>query len=203
MLISIKAASVGLNLTCANHVVVRAPSRPGPAIVLCLFLWGACIAGARFLLDQAPLPRGGALFPPCAGHARVQPASHWAPHHPLQLLDLWWNPTVEEQAIDRAHRIGQTRPVSVVRFVIKGGCLGQATAAARSLRAAQMLEAFVDASVPPAAHAGTIEDQLLELQKGKRQLVSAALGGAESSGRRGAGTAGPSLQDLVRIFETI
>jgi hypothetical protein len=23
------------------------------------------------------------------------------------LLDLWWNPTVEEQAIDRAHRIGE------------------------------------------------------------------------------------------------
>lgn len=29
------------------------------------------------------------------------------------LLDLWWNPTTEEQAIDRAHRIGQTRTVQV------------------------------------------------------------------------------------------
>jgi hypothetical protein len=29
------------------------------------------------------------------------------------LVDLWWNPTTEEQAIDRAHRIGQTRPVQV------------------------------------------------------------------------------------------
>jgi SNF2 family DNA or RNA helicase len=43
MLVSLKAAALGLNLVVANHVV---------------------------------------------------------------LLDLWWNPTVEQQAIDRAHRIG-------------------------------------------------------------------------------------------------
>ncbi|KAI3734234.1 hypothetical protein L6452_13699 [Arctium lappa] len=35
------------------------------------------------------------------------------------LLDLWWNPTTEDQAIDRAHRIGQTRPVTVSRLTIK------------------------------------------------------------------------------------
>ncbi|KAK6149892.1 hypothetical protein DH2020_017417 [Rehmannia glutinosa] len=34
------------------------------------------------------------------------------------LLDLWWNPTTEDQAIDRAHRIGQTRPVSVFRLTV-------------------------------------------------------------------------------------
>ncbi|KAK7246560.1 hypothetical protein RIF29_41429 [Crotalaria pallida] len=35
------------------------------------------------------------------------------------MLDLWWNPTTEDQAIDRAHRIGQTRPVKVVRLTVK------------------------------------------------------------------------------------
>ncbi|XP_068469968.1 helicase-like transcription factor CHR28 isoform X2 [Phaseolus vulgaris] len=35
------------------------------------------------------------------------------------MLDLWWNPTTEDQAIDRAHRIGQTRPVSVLRLTVK------------------------------------------------------------------------------------
>ena len=35
------------------------------------------------------------------------------------LLDLWWNPTTEDQAVDRAHRIGQTRPVTVTRITIK------------------------------------------------------------------------------------
>jgi superfamily II DNA or RNA helicase len=33
------------------------------------------------------------------------------------LLDPWWNPAVEDQAVARAHRIGQTRPVTAVRFI--------------------------------------------------------------------------------------
>ena len=35
-------------------------------------------------------------------------------------LDPWWNPAVEDQATDRAHRIGQTRPVTVYRLIAKG-----------------------------------------------------------------------------------
>eukprot|EP01114_Cavostelium_apophysatum_P016220 TRINITY_DN4560_c0_g1_i4.p1 TRINITY_DN4560_c0_g1~~TRINITY_DN4560_c0_g1_i4.p1 ORF type:complete len:1288 (+),score=328.28 TRINITY_DN4560_c0_g1_i4:201-3866(+) len=35
------------------------------------------------------------------------------------LLDCWWNPATEDQAIDRVHRLGQTRPVHVTRFIIK------------------------------------------------------------------------------------
>jgi len=35
------------------------------------------------------------------------------------MLDLWWNPTTEDQAIDRAHRIGQTRPVTVLRLTVR------------------------------------------------------------------------------------
>ncbi|KAK6278867.1 hypothetical protein POUND7_019134 [Theobroma cacao] len=35
------------------------------------------------------------------------------------LVDPWWNPAVEEQAIMRIHRIGQKRAVSVRRFIVK------------------------------------------------------------------------------------
>ncbi|MFA7024621.1 MAG: DEAD/DEAH box helicase [Candidatus Cloacimonadaceae bacterium] len=36
------------------------------------------------------------------------------------IYDPWWNPMVENQAIDRAHRIGQTKKVQVFRLITKG-----------------------------------------------------------------------------------
>ena len=34
--------------------------------------------------------------------------------------DPWWNPAVQAQATDRAHRIGQTRPVFVYNLIVAG-----------------------------------------------------------------------------------
>ncbi len=76
------------------------------------------------------------------------------------LLDPWWNPAVEDQAADRAHRIGQDRPVMVYRLVAKD----------------------------------TVEERMLELQRAKRSLAEAALGGAERA-------AGITREDLLRLLE--
>lgn len=37
----------------------------------------------------------------------------------VHLLELQWNPSVENQALARAHRLGQTRPVTTYRYVMK------------------------------------------------------------------------------------
>lgn len=35
------------------------------------------------------------------------------------LMDPWWNPAAEMQAIDRTHRIGQYKPIFATRFIIE------------------------------------------------------------------------------------
>jgi len=32
---------------------------------------------------------------------------------------LWWNPALEDQAFDRAHRLGQTKPVSIYKLTVE------------------------------------------------------------------------------------
>ncbi len=34
-------------------------------------------------------------------------------------MDPWWNPAIQQQAIDRVHRLGQTKTVTVVQFLVK------------------------------------------------------------------------------------
>ncbi|KAF0246271.1 MAG: SNF2-related [Planctomycetota bacterium] len=77
-------------------------------------------------------------------------------------LDPWWNPAAEEQATDRAHRIGQTKPVMVYKLVAKDtieekvialqdkkralaeGVLGSDEAFAKSLTERDIRELFAD-----------------------------------------------------------
>ncbi len=36
------------------------------------------------------------------------------------IVDPWWNPAVEQQAIDRTHRIGQERPIFAQKLITRG-----------------------------------------------------------------------------------
>jgi superfamily II DNA or RNA helicase len=76
-------------------------------------------------------------------------------------LDPWWNPAVEDQATDRAHRIGQTRPVTVYRLVTKGSIEEKILALHATKR--DLAADFLDGT-EAAARLG--EDELMALIRG-------------------------------------
>jgi len=74
------------------------------------------------------------------------------------MLDPWWNPAVEDQAADRAHRIGQERPVFVHRLVAAD------TVEERILALQERKRALADAALGGADAATSItRDELLDL----------------------------------------
>jgi superfamily II DNA or RNA helicase len=74
------------------------------------------------------------------------------------LVDPWWNPAVEDQAADRAHRIGQERPVFVYRLVAQG------TVEERILALQETKRALFEAALEGGAGAGALtREDLLAL----------------------------------------
>ena len=74
------------------------------------------------------------------------------------LLDPWWNPAAEAQAADRAHRIGQERPVMVYRLVSQG------TVEERILGLQEKKRALFEAALSESSAATAItREDLLEL----------------------------------------
>ncbi len=74
------------------------------------------------------------------------------------LMDPWWNPAVEAQAADRAHRIGQSRPVVVYRLV------SEDTIEERILALQEAKRGIADAALSDAASATSLtRDDLLSL----------------------------------------
>jgi superfamily II DNA or RNA helicase len=74
------------------------------------------------------------------------------------LVDPWWNPAVEDQAADRAHRIGQDKPVMVYRMVARD------TVEERILELQARKRALADAALSEAGGAAAItRDDLLAL----------------------------------------
>ena len=74
------------------------------------------------------------------------------------MLDPWWNPAAEDQAADRAHRIGQERPVFVHKLVAIG------TVEERIVALQSKKRALADAALEGGHAAGGItRDDLLAL----------------------------------------
>ena len=88
----------------------------------------ACVIRYQFLDGSTPEPqRRAAVAAFQAGEGELFLISLRAGGFGLNLtaaddvihMDPWWNPAVEDQASDRAHRIGQERPVTIYRLVAK------------------------------------------------------------------------------------
>ena len=62
------------------------------------------------------------------------------------LLDPWWNPAVENQAVDRSHRLGQHQPVTVYRFITRGS-IEEKVADLKTLKK-EIEAAVIDESAP-------------------------------------------------------
>jgi SNF2 family DNA or RNA helicase len=76
-------------------------------------------------------------------------------------LDPWWNPAVEDQASDRAHRIGQERPVTIYRLIMQDSIEERIVRLHRDKRdlASELLEGAE-------ASARLSEEELLDLIRG-------------------------------------
>ena len=90
--------------------------------------------------------------------------------------DPWWNPAVEDQATDRAHRMGQARAVTVVRLVAAGTIeekIGLLKEKKRELAAAVIANAEESADAPAEALRGLTAEDVDALLGGLRDEVGA------------------------------
>lgn len=83
----------------------------------------------------------------------------------LILYDRWWNPAVEEQAINRAHRMGRTTPLHVLTFVVENTI--EERIERILMRKAAIAEAITDTAVPEVDRLLSIQDleEILSLRR--------------------------------------
>src|SRR5262245_59936076 len=109
------------------------------------------------------------------------------------LFDRWWNPAVEDQAINRAHRLGQKAPVFVSRFICAETIEKRIADVLDKKR--ELFNEMIEANGPPAS-LGLTADEVVglfdvsgRLEGGRGQVADGCIGdGSAISPTR---TAGP------------
>ena len=88
------------------------------------------------------------------------------------LFDRWWNPAVEDQAINRAHRIGQKQPVIVTRFVTLNTIEGRIAEVLEKKR--QLFNELIEQNGPPPSLGLTQDDifGLFDIKARPRRLAA-------------------------------
>jgi SNF2 family DNA or RNA helicase len=76
------------------------------------------------------------------------------------LFDRWWNPAVEDQAINRAHRLGQKSTVFVTRFITPNTIEGRIAEVLEKKR--QLFNEMIEGNGPP-PNLGLTEDDVFGL----------------------------------------
>ncbi|KAF7805671.1 DNA repair protein RAD5A isoform X1 [Senna tora] len=79
------------------------------------------------------------------------------------VMDPWWNPAVEEQAVMRIHRIGQTKNVAIKRFIVK------------ATRLEEFLHRLQGIWLGTSEARGTVEERMEAVQARKQRMISGAL----------------------------
>lgn len=99
------------------------------------------------------------------------------------LVDLWWNPALEDQAFDRAHRLGQTRNVNIYKLSIPNTVEERILDVRLFILLARILLIFNNAYC------------LHQLQEKKRALAAAALSGDKMKNMK------LGMDDLMALFK--